>query len=327
VTADEIEKLARGVLASDRRALGKAITLVESSRADHQAAAQRLLESVLPSTGGAARLGVSGVPGAGKSTFIEALGLYLIGAGRRVAVLAVDPSSAVTGGSILGDKTRMPRLAAADAAFIRPSPAAGALGGVARHTREALLLCEAAGFDVVLVETVGVGQSEHIVSSMVDTFLLLALAGAGDELQGIKRGILELVDVIAINKADGAERERSERTAVEYKSALRLLRGDDAPWVPRVTTVSALEARGIDRVWALVEEHRSFLAASGQLTERRSAQQRRWLSSLVREALEAELWSNPGVQREAPGIEALVQSGAITPTEGARRLLATFRQR
>ncbi|MCK6533813.1 MAG: methylmalonyl Co-A mutase-associated GTPase MeaB [Polyangiaceae bacterium] len=327
MTADEIERLARGVLASDRRALGKAITLVESSRADHQAAAQRLLESVLPSTGGAARLGVSGVPGAGKSTFIEALGLYLIGAGRRVAVLAVDPSSAVTGGSILGDKTRMPRLAAADAAFIRPSPAGGALGGVARHTREALLLCEAAGFDVVLVETVGVGQSEHIVSSMVDTFLLLALAGAGDELQGIKRGILELVDVIAINKADGAERERAERTAVEYKSALRLLRGDDAPWVPRVTTVSALEARGIDRVWALVEEHRSFLAASGQLTERRSAQRKRWLSSLVREALEAELWSTPGVQREAPGIEALVQSGAITPTEGARRLLATFRQR
>lgn len=327
MTADEIERLARGVLASDRRALGKAITLMESSRADHQAAAQRLLESVLPSTGGAARLGVSGVPGAGKSTFIEALGLYLIGAGRRVAVLAVDPSSAVTGGSILGDKTRMPRLAAADAAFIRPSPAGGALGGVARHTREALLLCEAAGFDVVLVETVGVGQSEHIVSSMVDTFLLLALAGAGDELQGIKRGILELVDVIAINKADGAERERAERTAVEYKSALRLLRGDDAPWVPRVTTVSALEARGIDRVWALVEEHRSFLAASGQLTERRSAQRKRWLSSLVREALEAELWSTPGVQREAPGIEALVQSGAITPTEGARRLLATFRQR
>ncbi len=327
MTPGELEELAKGVLGRERRALAKAITLVESTRADHQDAAQRLLERLLPSTGNAARVGVSGVPGAGKSTFIEALGLYLIQAGRRVAVLAVDPSSAVSGGSILGDKTRMPGLAARDEAFIRPSPAAGALGGVARHTREALLLCEAAGFDVVLVETVGVGQSEHLVSSMVDSFLLLALAGAGDELQGIKRGILELVDVIAINKADGEGLARAERAAAEYKSALRLLRGDDAPWVPRVTTLSALEARGVDGVWSLLEEHRRFLEQTGRLAERRREQQKTWLSSLVRETLEAELWESPVVQQAAPEIHALVGSGAITPTEGARRLLAVFRSR
>ncbi|MBI3203147.1 MAG: methylmalonyl Co-A mutase-associated GTPase MeaB [Myxococcales bacterium] len=327
MNADEIEKLAVGVRSRERRALGKAITLVESSRADHQEAAQGLLERLLPSSGGAARVGVSGVPGAGKSTFIEALGLHLIAAGRRVAVLAVDPSSAVSGGSILGDKTRMPRLAAEDAAFIRPSPTAGALGGVARHTREALVVCEAAGFDVVLVETVGVGQSEHLVASMVDSFLLLALAGAGDELQGIKRGILELVDVIAINKADGPGRERAERTAVEYRSALRLLRGEGAPWVPRVTTVSSLESRGVDGVWALLEEHRHFLQTSGLLAERRGAQRKAWLSGLVRETLEAELWANPDVQREAPEVLARVQAGAITPTAGARRLLEAFRKR
>lgn len=327
MSAADTEQLAEGVLARERRALAKAITLIESTRADHQAAAQRLLGRLLPATGSSARIGVSGVPGAGKSTFIEALGLHLIGAGHRVAVLAVDPSSAVSGGSILGDKTRMPRLAAAEAAFIRPSPAGGALGGVARHTREALLVCEAAGFDVVLVETVGVGQSEHLVASMVDTFLLLALAGAGDELQGIKRGILELVDVIAINKADGEGRARAERTASEYESALRLLRGEDAPWVPRVTTVSALEGRGVDAVWSLLEEHRRFLGESGRLAELRRAQRQAWLLGLVREGLETELWDDPGVRREAPGVEALVADGAITPTEGARRLLAIFRSR
>ena len=325
MSPDEIEELARGVLASERRAIGKAITLVESRRSDHHDAAQRLLERILPQTGNAARIGVSGVPGAGKSTFIEALGLFLIASGHRVAVLAVDPSSSVSGGSILGDKTRMSRLSAAEAAFIRPSPASGAFGGVGRHTREALLVCEAAGFDVVLVETVGVGQSEHLVASMVDSFLLLALAGAGDELQGIKRGILELVDVIAINKADGADRQRGERAAAEYRSALRLLRGDGSPWVPRVTTVSAIEARGIEEVWALLEEHRRFLQLSGALEERRSAQRKHWLSGLVREALAAELWDDPGVKSAGPAIEALVQSGSITPTEGARRLLEVFR--
>src|SRR5512145_2668124 len=219
-----VEALAAAVCARDRRALAKAITLVESTRADHQESAQRLLEVLLPRTGTAARVGVSGVPGVGKSTFIEAFGLYLIGLGKRVAVLAVDPSSARSGGSILGDKTRMPRLSATPEAFIRPSPSGGSLGGVARRTREAMLLCEAAGYDVVIVETVGVGQSEYAVASMVDFFLVLMLAGAGDELQGIKKGILELADALAINKADGDNVARAERAAAEYRGALRLFR-------------------------------------------------------------------------------------------------------
>src|SRR2546429_4171495 len=223
------EALAADVRAGSRRALAKAITLVESTGADHQRAAQRLLELLLPGTGRAARVGVSGVPGVGKSTFIEAFGLHLIGLGKKVAVLAVDPSSALSGGSILGDKTRMPRLAAAPEAFIRPSPAAGSLGGVTRRTREALLVCEAAGYDVVLVETVGVGQSEFAVASMVDFFLVLMLPGGGDELQGIKRGILELADGVAVNKADGDSRALAGRTVAEYQSAVHLLRGG-APW-------------------------------------------------------------------------------------------------
>src|SRR5881628_1037098 len=224
------EALAADVRAGDRRALAKAITLVESTRPDHEEAAQRLLGLLLPHTGGAVRVGVSGVPGVGKSTFIEALGLYLIGLGKRVAVLAVDPSSALSGGSILGDKTRMPRLAAAPDAFIRPSPSAGSLGGVTRRTREALLVCEAAGYDVVLVETVGVGQSEYAVASMVDFFLVLMLAGAGDELQGMKRGILELADAVAINKADGDNTTPAAHAAAQYRSALNLLRPGSALW-------------------------------------------------------------------------------------------------
>ena len=319
------EALARGVLAGDRRALAKAITLVESARADHQDEAQSLLERLLPHTGSALRVGVSGVPGVGKSTFIEALGLFLIAAGKRVAVLAVDPSSAISGGSILGDKTRMPRLGAAAEAFIRPSPTSGALGGVARHTREAMLVCEAAGHDVILVETVGVGQSEHLVASMVDSFLLLALAGAGDELQGIKRGILELVDVIAVNKADGDNRARAERTAVEHKSALRLLRGEDAPWVPCVLSVSALEGRGIDAVWDALSAHRRWLDDSGALERKRREQRRSWLWSLVREGLEAELLAR--VAGAAGETERHVTDGSITPTVGARRLLALFSAR
>src|SRR5437870_6143530 len=232
------EALAADLRAGSRRALAKAITLVESTRADHQRAAQRLLELLLPDTSRAARVGVSGVPGVGKSTFIEAFGLSLIGRGKRVAVLAVDPSSARSGGSILGDKTRMPRLAAASEAFIRPSPSAGSLGGVARRTREAMLVCEAAGYDVVLVETVGVGQSEVAVASMVDFFLVLMLAGAGDELQGIKKGILELADCLAVNKADGDNVAHAERAAAEYASALRLFRHTSASWDPPVVTIS-----------------------------------------------------------------------------------------
>jgi LAO/AO transport system kinase len=325
VQADELHGLWERIRAGERRALAKAITLVESARPDHAAAAEALVESLLPATGSAIRVGVSGVPGAGKSTFIEALGLHLIELGHRIAVLAVDPSSALTGGSILGDKTRMAGLAARAEAFIRPSPARGTLGGVARHTRESMLLCEAAGFDVVLVETVGVGQSEHLVSTMVDTFVLLALAGAGDELQGMKRGILELTDVIAINKADGDNRARAERAAVETTSALRLLRAGSA-FLPRVTTLSAREGRGVAEVWALIEEHHRFLLEGGRLEARRREQRRAWLFELVRESLDRELWQSPAVRALAPEIERRVTEGALSPTDGARRLLAAFRQ-
>src|SRR5690242_18433300 len=266
---DGPDALAAGVRAGERRALAKAITLVESTRPDDQRAAQRLLELLLPHTGRAVRVGVSGVPGVGKSTFIEAFGLHLIGLGKKVAVLAVDPSSALSGGSILGDKTRMPRLAAAPEAFIRPSPSAGSLGGVTRRTREALLVCEAAGYDAVLVETVGVGQSEFAVASMVDFFLVLMLAGAGDELQGIKKGILELADALAINKADGENVRPAEQAAAQYRAALNLLARGGGPWTPPVLTVSALEARGMDAVWEVVEEHHRVFGASGELARKR----------------------------------------------------------
>jgi LAO/AO transport system kinase len=316
------EALAEGVRAGDRRALAKAITLVESTRPDHQEAAQRLLERLLPATGGAVRMGISGVPGVGKSTFIEAFGLHLVERGRRVAVLAVDPSSALSGGSILGDKTRMPRLAAAAEAFIRPSPAAGSMGGVTRRTREALLVCEAAGYDVVLVETVGVGQSEFAVASMVDFFLVLMLAGAGDELQGVKRGILELADALAINKADGDNRPRAEQAAAQYRSALNLFRHAAGAWEPVVLTVSALEARGMDAVWSVVEEHRRRLAGTGELERKRREQRRAWLWAMVEDGLKRRFLARPDVARLVPEMEAAVVDARLTPTEAARRLLA-----
>ncbi len=316
------EALAADVRAGSRRALAKAITLVESTRADHQRAAQRLLELVLPDTGRAARVGVSGVPGVGKSTFIEAFGLHLIGLGKKVAVLAVDPSSALSGGSILGDKTRMPRLAAAPEAFIRPSPAAGSLGGVTRRTREALLVCEAAGYDVVLVETVGVGQSEFAVASMVDFFLVLMLAGAGDELQGIKKGILELADALAINKADGQNVRPAEQAAAQYRSALRLFRHASAGWDPPVVTVSALEGRGMDQVWSIIEDHRGQLGPSGELERRRRAQQRAWFWTMIDDGLKGHFLARDDVQRLLPEMETAVAGARLTPTEAARRLLA-----
>jgi LAO/AO transport system kinase len=317
----DVEAQARAVQSGERRALAKTITLVESARRDHQEQAQRLLESLLPHTGQARRVGISGVPGVGKSTFIEALGLFLVEQGHRVAVLAVDPSSQISGGSILGDKTRMPRLSASEEAFIRPSPAGGSLGGVARRTREAMLVCEAAGFDVVLVETVGVGQSEHAVASMVDTFLLLALAGAGDELQGIKRGILELVDVVCVNKADGDNLERARRAAVELKSALRLLRGSSS-WAPPVLTASALAGKGIAEVWQAVEDHCAHLVSDGTFERKRASQRSAWLSSLVRDGLEAEFFARSDVLALKAEVEASVERLEITPTEGARRLLS-----
>jgi len=323
--AASAETLARQVVARDRRALAKAITLVESTRADHQETAQQLLELLLPHTGDAVRIGITGVPGVGKSTFIEALGLYLIGLGKRVAVLAVDPSSARSGGSILGDKTRMARLAGAPQAFIRPSPSGGSLGGVARRTREAMLVCEAAGHDVVIVETVGVGQSEVAVASMVDFFLVLMLAGAGDELQGIKKGILELADALAINKADGDQVARATDAAAQYRSALNLFRHTTPSWDPPVVTVSAREARGMDVVWSIVEEHQQKLGATGEIAQRRREQQRTWFWSAVEDGLRARFLGRKDVRRQLPDLERAVAEGTLTPTSAATRLLSLLR--
>jgi len=320
--ASNLTSLVENLRAGNRRALAKAITLVESTRADDQEAAQRLLELLLPYAGGAVRVGISGIPGVGKSTFIEAFGLYLLGLSKRVAVLAVDPSSARSGGSILGDKTRMPLLSAARDAFIRPSPSGGSLGGVARRTREALLVCEAAGYDVVLVETVGVGQSEFAVASMVDFFLVLMLAGAGDELQGIKKGILEIADALAINKADGDNVTHAVQAAAQYRSALNLFRHASPDWDPPVVTVSALEAQGMDTVWTIIEDHRARLSASGELQRRRREQQQKWFWSMVDDGVKQHFLARADVQSTLPELEAAVSGDQLTPTEAARRLLA-----
>jgi len=309
-----------GLRAGQRRALAKAITLVESSRAEHRAAAQELLEALLPHTGRSIRVGISGIPGVGKSTFIEAFGMHLIAAGHRVAVLAVDPSSPVAGGSILGDKTRMETLSREDAAFIRPSPSQGALGGVAHKTRETMLLCEAAGYDVVIVETVGVGQSEYEVASMVDFFLVLMLPNAGDELQGIKRGIMELADALVINKADGESLGLANRTRQHYQNAMNLL-AHGGFWVPRVTTCSAAERRGIDEVWAMIGEYRRGAEASGELAARRARQNGEWLRKLISELLEQRFRADPRVRAELPQLEARVVRGEMTPYAAAMRLL------
>lgn len=308
------------ILAGNRRALAKAITLVESTRESHRAEAEDLLDALLPHTGRSIRIGVSGVPGVGKSTFIEAFGLHLVKAGHRLAVLAVDPSSPVAGGSILGDKTRMERLSREDAAFIRPSPSSGALGGVAHRTRESLLLCEAAGFDVILVETVGVGQSEYEVAQLVDFFLVLMLPNAGDELQGIKRGIMELADALVINKSDGESVGLAARTRQHYQNALHLLQHGSF-WSPRVLCCSALEDRGIDAVWEMISEYRREGEANGALAERRSRQNAAWLRRLIAEHLEQRFRADPRVQEELPGLERQVLRGELSPRAAARRLL------
>ena len=320
-----VEALAREVRARDRRALAKAITLVESTREDHQDAAQRLLELLLPDTGNAVRIGITGVPGVGKSTFIESFGLHLIGLGKRVAVLAVDPSSARSGGSILGDKTRMALLSATPEAFIRPSPSGGSLGGVARRTREAMLVCEAAGHDVIIVETVGVGQSEVAVASMVDFFLVLMLAGAGDELQGIKKGILELADALAINKADGDDVARATDAAAQYRSALNLFRHASPTWDPPVVTVSARESRGMDVVWSIIQEHRQKLGATGEIAQRRREQQRIWFWNVVEDGVRSRFLGRKDVRRRVTELEAAVAEGTLTPTSAATRLLTLLR--
>ena len=314
-------ELAQQVRSGDRRALAQAITLVESTRPDHRAEAGALLDEVVPDAGDAIRIGISGTPGAGKSTFIEALGVFLTDRGHRVAVLAVDPSSTRTGGSILGDKTRMGELTRRESAFVRPSPTSGTLGGVARRTREAMLLCEAAGFDVVLVETVGVGQSEVTVAGMVDLFVLVLAPGAGDELQGIKRGVIELADLVVVNKADGDLEAEAKNVAAAYQSALRLVRARTAEWEPRVLLVSALENRGIEELWQVMEEFRTTLASGGGFDHRRAAQAQEWMWSEVSETLLESVRHDDATAALAAELEASVAAGTLSPTAAARRLL------
>jgi LAO/AO transport system kinase len=317
-----VEEYADGVRAGEASWIARAITLVESTRPDDRQLGQDLLIRLTPAGGGARRVGVTGVPGVGKSTFIDALGSRLTGTGHRVAVLAVDPSSTRTGGSILGDKTRMTRLATDPNAFVRPSPTAGTLGGVATATREAIVVVEAAGFDVVLVETVGVGQSEIAVAEMVDSFLLLTLARAGDQLQGIKKGVLELADVIAVNKADGPHETDAKAAARELSAALRLIHGPGA--APPVLTCSARDGTGLDEVWERLVRHHDALEAAGELERKRSRQQVGWVWAMVRAGVLDELRAHPAVAALTPEVERAVLAGTLTPTMAAQRLLAAF---
>jgi len=317
MTARDLTSLADDVRGGHRAALARAITLMESRRADHQAEARDLLQLLLPTTGNAIRVGITGSPGVGKSTTIDALGMYLIGRGHKVAVLAVDPSSARTGGSILGDKTRMARLSAEDGAYIRPSPSAGTLGGVAAKTREAMLLCEAAGFDVVLVETVGIGQSETAVCDMTDFFLALMLPGAGDELQGIKKGLVELADMIAVNKADGDNLARAKAAAAEYNAALHILAPRSEHWFPPVLTYSALTGAGIAELWQKVLAHRTAMTASSEFAARRRSQQVKWMWSMLEERMRARLRADPTIRAAVKDTEAAVADGHITPAIAA----------
>lgn len=316
--------LAEQVLAGSRGGIARAITLVESSKPAHHEVAADLLRLLRPHTGKAVRVGITGVPGAGKSTFIDALGRRLIDAGHRIAVLAVDPTSARTGGSILGDRTRMGELAQSDAVFIRPSPAGSHLGGVARTTRESMLVLEAAGYDVVLIETVGVGQSEVAVSGMVDTFLLIALARAGDQLQGIKRGILEMADVITVNKADGDNEGEARVTARELSIAMKLITSDPKAPRPPVLTSSSLTGKGLDEVWQAIVDHRAALEASGQLDARRARQQREWLWALVQGELEDALRTSTAVSAIRARLESQVEDGELSALEASDQILAAF---
>ena len=319
------DDLSRRLVEGDRRALARAITLVESTRSDHRTEAERLLADLMDRTGRAHRLGISGAPGVGKSTFIETFGKFLTGARLKVAVLAVDPTSVRSGGSILGDKTRMPELARDTNAFIRPSPSGSVAGGVARRTREAMLLAEAAGFDVVIVETVGVGQSEVAIEDMVDMFLLLVSPGGGDELQGIKRGVMELADLIIVTKADGALQAAAQRAAADYQSALTLMRPKSKFWSPEVCLVSALEGVGIDIVWQAAERHHAGLVESGGLEKRRAEQAKRWMWNEVEHGLREAFGHHGAVAAALPALELEVAQGRIAPTVAARRLLAIFR--
>ena len=316
-----VEELREGVVAGDRGALSRAITLAESRRPDDQERAQELIAALLPRTGGARRVGITGVPGAGKSTTIEALGVWLIERGKKVAVLAIDPSSARTGGSILGDKTRMQNLSAREEAFIRPTPSGGVLGGVARKTRETMLLCEAAGFDVVIVESVGVGQSEAELAELVDCLTLLLVPGAGDELQGIKRGIMELADLIVVNKADGDRVPLAKRARGDYRHALRMLPPSTPGWETPVLIASAVEGTGLAEMWQAIEGHRALLEESGLLDERRRQQQERWLDSMIEEAVLAAFHERPGVEEAIAAARAAVAAGELTVPQATARVL------
>ena len=317
----------QGVLDHNRLMLARTITLIESTLPAHQEMARTIIDSLLPSTGNSIRIGITGVPGAGKSTYIESFGTMLTELGHRVAVLAIDPSSTRSGGSILGDKTRMEKLAVNEKAFIRPSPSSGTLGGVARKTRETMLACEAAGFDVVIVETVGVGQSETTVASMVDFFLVLMIAGAGDELQGIKKGVLEVADAIVINKADGDNILRAQLAQKEYQAALHLLMPSSSNWSPPVLTCSALDMTGIDKVWETIMEHRAALTVSRELSEKRKNQALDWMVYLLDEGLRGWFYNDPQVKAALPLLKKEVEKERISPTAAASTLLAYLQKK
>jgi len=322
----DIERLARGLRASDRTVLSRAITLIESKRTDHRRTAAALMQALLPHTGQAVRVGITGAPGVGKSTLIDALGSMLTAQTRKVAVLAVDPSSRRTGGSILADKTRMARLANDPNAFIRPSPSSGTLGGVAARTRETMLLCEAAGYDVVLVETIGVGQSEIAVADMTDFFLVLALPGAGDELQALKKGVVELADMIAVNKADADNISRAKLAASQFAAALHILSPRSPNWSPPVVTCSALTGVGIDTLWSHILDHRQRLSASSELKERRGEQQVKWMWTMLEERLFEPLRSDRAVKSALPRIEADVAAGRLAPSAAVEKIAAMLAQ-
>ncbi len=322
----KLQNIAAGVRAGNVRALAKAITLIESRNLDHSLAATTLLDELLPATGHSIRIGISGVPGAGKSTFIEAFGMHLVRLGHKVAVLAVDPSSQLSGGSILGDKTRMEELARETNAFIRPSPAGNTLGGVARKTRETMLVCEAAGYDVIIVETVGVGQSEITVASMVDFFLLLQIPNAGDELQGIKRGVMEIADAIVVNKAEGDNRTRAELARQQYANALHMLTPKSRNWQVPALLCSALHNEGVDDVWTTIENYRSCMQQSGELEAKRKLQASDWMWTLLMDDLKEMFLRDRQVEGLLPQIQEAVSSGVTTPSAAARRLLEVFKR-